>query len=72
MDTKTYYKVYFICWLPDSLGNITNDLDDRTARTKHFDSKEEALQYIEETKSWQKEWLAKIELKKVIETNESF
>jgi hypothetical protein len=71
MNGKTYYKVYFICWLPDSFGNITTELDDRTERTKYFDTKEDAIEYIEETKSWQKEWLATIELKKIVETDES-
>ncbi len=69
---KTYYKVYFICWLPDNFGNTTTELDDRTERTRYFDTKELAIKYIEETKEWQKKWLAKIELKKVIETDEQF
>lgn len=72
MNEKTYYKVNFICWLPDSLGNISTDLDDRTARSQDFLTKQGAITYIEETKKWQGHWLAKIELKKVIETDEPF
>ena len=70
MNTKTYYKVYFICWLPDNFGSITTELDHRTERIRYFDTKEDAVEYIKEAKEGQKEWLAKIELKKVIETDE--
>jgi hypothetical protein len=77
---KTYYKVYHISFLPNWIGDpmieendlITEQLDDRTARTRTFDTKEEAVAYIKETQEWQKEWLAKIELKKVVETDEKW
>lgn len=69
---KTSYKVYFICWMPDNFGDPSQELDDRTVRTRSFDTKADALEYIDEVKRWQKEWLAKIELKKVVETDEQF
>ena len=70
---RTYYKVYHISFAPNGYdNNPTIELDERTERVRTFDAKEAAITYIEETRGWQGKWLAKMELSKVVETDEQW
>jgi hypothetical protein len=72
---QTRYRVEYICWEPDhnSEDSLTNELsvsdrtDDRTFRYSRFDTKQSAMEHINNVKAREGKWLAWIKLYEVVE-----
>lgn len=62
-----YFVIDFVFWLPDENSRPSKELDDRTRRSKKFNSEAEAKNFVKELFSYEenKGWLASVELKRV-------